>query len=73
MGKPASHRRWRRGFYVITSATITIEVDDVRRTVNLIVSGDEGRAKDVAKAVLEKLAAEGEPESFRGREEHETH
>jgi hypothetical protein len=43
---------------VITSATITVTVDDTAKTVNFIVSGDEGRAKSVAKQVLEMIDAD---------------
>jgi hypothetical protein len=43
---------------VITSATITITVDDTAKTVNFIVSGDEGRAKTIAAYVLAMIDAD---------------
>jgi hypothetical protein len=55
---------------VITSATITITVDDTAKTVNFTVSGDEGRAKNIAKYVLALIDAQT-PENFLGREEHQ--
>jgi hypothetical protein len=58
------------GGYVITSATITITVDDTAKTVNFTVSGDEGRAKNIAKYVLAMIVAQT-PENFLGREEHQ--
>jgi hypothetical protein len=57
------------GGYVITSATITVTVDDTAKTVNFIVSGDEGRAKSVAKQVLAMIDAET-PESYLGTENY---
>lgn len=43
---------------MITSATITVTVDDTTKTVNFLASGDEGLAKKVAKQVLEMIDAE---------------
>jgi hypothetical protein len=66
MGKPASPPPQLKagvagalaGGYVITSATITITVDDTAKTVNFIVSGDEGRAKTIAAYVLAMIDAD---------------
>jgi hypothetical protein len=55
------------GGYVITSARITVTVDDTAKTVNFIVSGDEGRAKSIAKYVLAMIDAET-PENYFGAE-----
>jgi hypothetical protein len=43
---------------VITSATITVTVDDVRSRVNFNIQGDEGRAKHIAEYVLSLVAAD---------------
>jgi hypothetical protein len=54
---------------VITSATITVTVDDTARTINFNVSGDEGQAKSVAKQVLAIIDAET-PENYLGAEDY---
>lgn len=56
----------------ITSATITVEVDDVSRHVTFTVQGGEGRARHIAEYVLEKLAAH-QPESYLGSEDFVEH
>jgi hypothetical protein len=55
---------------VITSATITIEADGASGPVNFIVQGDEGRALDIARNIMEKVVAT-QPQNFLGCKEHE--
>jgi hypothetical protein len=54
----------------VERAAITIEVD-ASGGVSFIVSGDEGRARDIAVFVMEKVIGTQRPEDFLGTKEYE--